>query len=53
MDEDLLKLVNIISSIEDSMKQMSDIIDLLFAYVARHCTAEEMKELAEMVKKPK
>ena len=53
MDEELLKLVNIISSLEDSVNQMSSIIDLLFAYIARHCTAEEMKELAEMIKKPK
>lgn len=51
--EELACVVQAVGEMTRTMQQMSDVIDLLFGFIAKHASPEELETIAENVKKGK
>lgn len=49
--EELVCIAQTVSTLNRTVRQLSDIVDVLFAYVARHATPQELETIAENVKR--
>ena len=49
--EELVCIAQTVGTLNRTVRQLSDIVDVLFAYVARHATPQELETIADKVKR--
>ena len=49
--DELVCIAQTVGALNRTVRQLSDIVDVLFAYVARHATPEELETIADNVKR--
>lgn len=50
MDNDLMTIAQAVGELTRTVKQLSEVVDLLFGYVARHAEKDELERIADSLK---